>query len=375
MNSKIKKILRGHDWILFSASVLLVVMGLISLFSTTQPELSNFYKQIMWLLVGVALFFVFSSIDYRLFRVHFSPVLFLYFIGILGLLAVHFFGTSIRGGTRWLALGPVHIEPVEILKIILVLILAKYFSMRHVELYRWRHIAISGFYILIPAALVLMQPDLGSFSILAAIWLGMILVSGIKFKHLAVICIIGLLILMPAWAFMIEDYQKARVVSFMNPELDPHGAGYNALQAITATASGGLWGKGIAQGTQSQLGFLPEAHTDFIFAALAEEFGVFMISVVLILYAVLFWRMMIITFNAEDNFARLAVVGFSVIIILQVFLHSAMSLGLVPITGLTLPFISYGGSSLVTLFIALGIVQSINRQSSLLNRKDVEEIA
>lgn len=356
---------RQYDWILIGATVLLVTMGLVSIFSTGYPDLEFFSKQLIWLVLGLGLLIAFGFIDYRLFRVHFSPVLFLYVVGVLGLLAVHFFGTPIRGARSWIVLGPLNIEPVEALKIVLVLILAKYFSMRHVEMYRVRHIVISGLYVAIPAALVFVQPDFGSFLVLALLWVGLMMIAGIKVKHVAVLGLVAVMIAVFAWSFLLLDYQKARVLTFLNPEQDPFGAGYNSIQATIATGSGGLWGKGFMQGTQSQLDFLPEPHTDFIYAALTEELGVAIAWAVLALYGVVVWRMMTALKRAPDNFARLSIAGFVILIVAQTSLNIAMTLGLLPITGLTLPFVSYGGSSLLTLFVAVGITQSIWRQSSV----------
>jgi len=368
--SNIGKKFQGYDWVLFTASILLVVVGLVSLFSLSQPDLVNFYKQLVWLGLGVSVFFFFSSIDYRLLRLHFSPVLFLYAIVLAGLLAVYLFAPEVRGAKSWIPLGPINIEPVEPLKLILIFILAKYFSMRHVEIYRMHHIIVSGLYVFIPSVLVLMQPDFGSFAILTAIWVGMMLVAGIKVKHLAVLGVAGLILSVMAWSFMLHDYQKDRVMTFINPTADPYGTGYNSIQSRISAGSGGMWGKGFAQGTQSQLGFLPEAHTDFIFAAITEEFGVVMSLAIILLYGVLFWRLFVISRYASDNFARLTIIGVSVMIIFQLFLNIAMSFGIAPITGLPLPFVSYGGSSLLMLFIALGIVQSTYRHSVL---RGVEE--
>ena len=361
----VSKKFQGYDWMLLAASISLAVIGLISLFSITQPDLVNFYKQIIWVCLAVIVFFFFASIDYRLLRVHFSPVLFLYFLGLLGLVAVYLIGSEIRGARSWISLGPLNIEPVEPLKLILIFILAKYFSTRHIEIYRLKHIIISGVYVALPALLVLLQPDFGSFAILAAIWAGIMVVAGIKIKHLAVLGLIAAILFTFAWSFFLQPYQKDRINTFIDPSSDPRGAGYNSIQAQIAVGSGGMWGKGFAQGTQAQLGFLPEAHTDFIFASAVEEFGAMAALAILLLYGVLFWRLMYISRYASDNFARLTIIGVSVMLIFQLTLNIAMTLGLMPITGLPLPFVSYGGSSLLMLFIALGVCESIYRHSTL----------
>jgi len=354
-----------YDWVLLGSALGLSALGLISLFSTTQPELSQFFKQIAWVVFGIILFIIFSSLDYRLFRAHFSPVVFLYGLAIAGLLLVAFFSSPVRGAQSWLALGPINIEPVEPLKVILILILAKYFSMRHVEMYRIKHIVVSGIYILIPSALVLLQPDLGSFLILGLIWAGIIIISGVKIKHLFALALLSALVSVLAWSFFLADYQKDRITSFLNPEYDPYGSGYNSIQSVVAVGSGGFWGKGLQQGTQTQLGFLPEAHTDFAYASIAEELGIIATIMIIFLFSALFWRLMKMTHAVGDNFARMYLAGLIIMIASQSILNIAMALGLLPIAGLPLPFVSYGGSSIMTLFIALGIAQNIYKNRGI----------
>lgn len=358
------KFFLNYDWVVVFSVLALIAIGLISLYSTSHPELGNFYKQLLWVGVSAVVFFMLGSIDYRLFKIHSISVLVLYALGILGLGSLYFLGTTIRGSRSWIDLGFFAIEPSEIVKIVLVLILAKYFSMRHVEMYRIQHLIVSGIYVLIPSLLVLGQPDMGSFLIFMSIWVGIMVVAGIKIKHLAFLAFSGVVLSIIAWTFFLYDYQKARILSFLDPSSDPLGAGYNSIQSVIAVASGGFWGKGLGRGTQSQLGFLPEVQTDFIFSAIVEEMGFFMAFVIFSLFVLLFWRMMISVSLATNNFARLTIVGFSILIISQLFLNVAMSLGLLPIAGVTLPFLSYGGSSLITLAAALGIVQSIHRHSS-----------
>ena len=365
MNLKwIRDIFKNNDWLLFFTAITLTAIGLVSLYSTTQYSYINFFsKQLVWLALSIVLFFIFSSIDYRFFKVHFFPIIALYFLELLGLIAVFLFGDSVRGAQSWISLGPINIEPVEPLKIILILIFAKYFFGRHVEIYRIKHIVVSGIYVFLPSVLVLLQPDIGSFLMLVVIWLGITIVSGIKLKHILALVLIGCILSVLAWSFLLLDYQKARILTFLNPYLDPYGAGYNSIQSSVAVGSGGFWGKGLGNGTQSQLGFLPEAHTDFIFSSITEELGIVIAAIVLILYSLLFYRMMRITQKASDNFARLTAVGISIMIIFQALFNISMAIGLMPITGLTLPFVSYGGSSLLTVFLSIGILNSIHKNS------------
>ena len=336
-------------------------MGIIAIYSTKHAGEGGFFiKQSVWLLLGLIAFFIFSSIDYRFFKVHFLPVLLLYFAGVLLLFFVDLFGVQIRGAQSWISVGPINIEPVEVLKVIFILISAKYFSQRHIEMHRLRHIIISGLYLLLPSVLIVRQPDIGSFIILALIWVGILIVSGIKLKHFLILTLLIIALAVYTWGFMLQDYQKSRILTFLNPELDPYGAGYNSIQSLIAVGSGGLWGNGLSQGTQSQLGFLPEAHTDFIYAAIVEELGIVVGVLILIFYGFIFFKMMKIAKRAADNFAKLVTVGVGIMFISQVGLNVGMTLGLLPITGLTLPLVSYGGSSLLLLYISLGIVNSIH---------------
>ena len=353
--------IKASDWGLFFSSLALSIVGIISIYSTKHVGEGGFFiKQSVWLLLGLIAFFIFSSIDYRFFKVHFLPVLLLYFAGVLLLFFVDLFGVQIRGAQSWISVGPINIEPVEVLKVIFILISAKYFSQRHIEMHRLRHIIISGLYLLLPSVLIVRQPDIGSFIILALIWVGILIVSGIKLKHFLILTLLIIALAVYTWGFMLQDYQKSRILTFLNPELDPYGAGYNSIQSLIAVGSGGLWGNGLSQGTQSQLGFLPEAHTDFIYAAIVEELGIVVGVLILIFYGFIFFKMMKIAKRAADNFAKLVTVGVGIMFISQVGLNVGMTLGLLPITGLTLPLVSYGGSSLLLLYISLGIVNSIH---------------
>ena len=275
------------------------------------------------------------------------------------LIGLFIFGVSVRGATSWYHFGPVSFEPVELAKIVLILLLAKYFSMRHIEMYRVRHIIVSGIYVFLAAGLVFIQPDIGSVFILISIWFGVMVMAGIRIKHIAALAVIGVIVLSAAWLFAFQDYQKDRLISFVNPQSDPRGSGYNVLQSVIAIGSGGVWGKGIGEGTQTQLGFLPEAQTDFIYAAIVEEMGLVGGVMLLLCFVFFIRRVMNIAKYSVNNFARLVAAGFSVMLISQILINIGMTLGLLPITGIPLPFVSYGGSSLISLFLMLGILQSI----------------
>lgn len=360
MYSAIAPAIRRMDWILGASVLLLLLVGLISLASlSVGSAFPYFTRQLIWTGIGVIGFFAAMLFDYRILRNYVGILVFLYLvlIGLLSYLLVS--GQVVRGVQSWLHVGPFSIEPAEFIKIILILILAKYFSRRHVEIYRLRHLIISGLYIGIPAVFVLLQPDLGEATIIGSIWLGVVLFSGIKPKHLLIFFLLFAALAIVAWFFVLHPYQQARIVSFINPWNDPRGSGYNAIQSMIAVGSGGFLGKGIGYGSQSHLNFLPESETDFIFAAYSEEWGLVGALFLMAIYAVMFWRLMRIGIRSSDNFARLTVLGIATVFFVHLVIHVGMNVGIFPITGITLPFVSYGGSSLLTAMILAGIAEGI----------------
>jgi len=334
---------------------------LLSIYSSSigKGDFLNFKKQIIFFGGGFFLMLTLSFFDWRELRENPYLILIFYFLCLFGLVGLFFLAPEIRGVKSWYKLGPVSLDPIEFTKIILIILLAKYFSMRHIEMYRVRHILLSGAYILLPAILIFLQPDLGSVLILIALWIGVLIISGIKLRHFLILVLCGLLILILSWSFLLKDYQKERVLSFLTPGIDPLGVSWSQNQAKIAIGSGGVFGQGIGQGSQTQYGFLPEPQTDFIFAAIAEETGLIGISVLLFLFSILIWRVIKIAISSQTNFPRLFAAGFSVLLISQIFIHIGMNLGMVPVIGISLPLISYGGSSLITILIALGLIQNI----------------
>lgn len=352
--------LKKFDWILIATTTLLVGLGLLSIYSSClgRGDFFNFKKQIVFLGIGFFLMFLISSFDLKNLRNSPYIILAFYFVCLLGLAGL-FFVPEIRGVKSWYRLGPISIDPIEFTKIVLVILLAKYFSMRHVEMYRLRHIILSGIYILIPGLLIFFQPDLGSALILVSLWIVVLIISGIKIRHFLVLCLIMVLISALGWSFLLKDYQKERILSFLNPQLEPLGANWSQEQAKIAIGSGGTFGKGFGKGSQTQYGFLPEPQTDFVFASLAEETGIAGVLVLLTLFSFLIWRIVKIAIFSEGNFFRLFASGLATLLISQFFIHIGMNLGILPIIGIPLPLVSYGGSSLVAIFIGLGILQSI----------------
>ncbi len=352
--------LKKLDWVLIICAFLLVGFGLLSLYSSSlrRGDFLNFKKQLIFFAISIFLLFFLSFFDWRILKEDPYLVLILYFFSLLGLVGLYFFSFKIRGVRTWYKLGPISVDPIEFMKIILIVLLAKYFSKRHVEIYQLTHIFISGLYVFLPAFLIFFQPNLGSALILILLWLGILIVSGIKLRHFFLLCLFGLLFFIFAWFFLLKDYQKARVISFFIP-YDPLGVNWNQNQAKIAIGSGGIFGRGFKKGSQTQYGFLPEPQTDFIFAAIAEEFGLAGGGFLLFLFGVLLWRIMKIALSAQNNFSRLFATGFAIYLISQIFINIGMNLGLLPIVGISLPLVSYGGSSLIATFIGLGILESI----------------
>ena len=353
--------LKNLDWIIIGSAILLVGIGLLSLYSSSigRGDFTNFYKQAVFLGIGIAIMLAVSFLNYRLFKNDPYFLLLLWGLGVLALIGLLVFGPEIRGVKAWYKIGAISIDPVEYMKIALLLLMAKYFSLRHVEMYRIKHILLSAIYFGVPFALVFFQPNLGSGGLLIILWLIILLVSGLKLRHFLAIMAIGVLLVSFAWMFVLHDYQKNRIISFLEPELDPLGIGWSQLQSKIAIGNGGIWGAGIGQGTQTQHGFLTEPHTDFIFSAIGEEFGLVGVVILFVLFFLLLWRVFKIGIMVESNFPRLFAIGFGALLVIQFAVNIGMNIGLLPIVGLPLPFVSYGGSSLLMLFFGLGILQSI----------------
>jgi len=327
-----------------------------------EVQTTFWHKQLIFIGIGLVVMILFALFDYRIFKNYSTPVVIFYGITLL-LISTSLISGSIRGIRAWISLGALRLEPSELAKLAIVILLAKYFSQKHVEIYRIHHIIVSGIYVALPAGLILLQPDLGSAAVAIIIWLGMLLAAGIKRRHLLVVIAIGMLLVVVAWFYFLAPYQKGRIVSFINPYLDPKGEGYSIIQSRIAIGSGGWRGTGWGQGGQARFGFLPEAHTDFAFAALAEQFGWIGSSTLLGLVFYLLWRVGKIGFSAGNNFAKLFTIGLMIFVFSHVLINAGMNLGVLPITGIPFPFISYGGSFLLSTAIGLGLVQSIYRRT------------
>lgn len=355
----------GHikklDFLLMFSAVGLSLIGLIAIYSAciSSGDFSDAWRQVIFVLLSVLTMVVVSFSDNRNIRENSAMILTLYFFSVVLLIGIFFFAPEIRGIRSWYMIGPISFSPIELTKIALIILLAKYFSRRHVEMYKVKHIFLSGAYILLPAVLIFFQPEFGSVMVLGAIWVGVLIVSGIKVKNFILLCLLGIVSFVLMWSFLLQDYQKTRIISYVNPQEDPLGAGWNRNQALIAIGSGGIVGKGIGNGSQVQNGFLPEPKTDFIFSVIAEEMGLVGIATILSLFTILFWRILRAALNARSNFTRLFATGLSIGIFFQMAINIGMNLGLLPVIGIPLPLVSYGGSNLVFTFIALGMLQNM----------------
>jgi len=355
------------DWMLVMTVLLLVGLSLAVLFPISHSggnfsgdESNHFYRQVVFVLIGLAVFLAASFSDYRFLK-SLSPTLFLGGVALLALVLVA--GKIVRGTTGWISLGFFNLQPVEIFKLIIVVVLAKYFSLNVRNIREMKHILMSLVPVALSVALILAQPDLGSSFVIIGVWAGVLLLSGVKKSYLAAVLIAGILICLASWNFFLKDYQKERIEVLLAPTLDPQGAGYNVLQSTIAVGSGGLWGKGLGHGSQSQLNFLPEKHTDFIFAVISEELGFAGAIFALVLLLILLIRLSAISRDSRDNFGKLLVGAFAVVIFIQIIINIGMNIGIAPVTGIPLPLLSYGGSSLITTFAMLGIAESVYRRS------------
>ncbi len=349
------------DWALIVVSIALAIFGLVAIYSTCLRggDFSNLYKQAGFLVLSLACMFGVSFIDSRTIRENSSIILTLYFLCVIALIGIFFFAPEIRGIKSWYKIGDFSFDPIEPMKIVLILVLAKYFSKRHTESYRVSNIVLSGIYALAPAVLVFFRPEFGSVLIIGAIWLGILLVSGIRLRNFFILCLAFLIVFSSLWMFLFKDYQRNRVLSFIAPQADQLGSGWSQNQAKISIGSGGIVGQGIGRGSQTQYGFLSEPQTDFIFSVIGEETGLLGITALLGLFALLFWRILRIALNARSNFARLFAIGLAISLFIQMAINVGMNTAMLPVIGIPLPLISYGGGNLIFTFIAFGILQNI----------------
>lgn len=361
---QIFEVFRKFDWLLFASAMVLVFFGFAGIgsvgLSKEPADFSALYKQIIFAAIGILITFTFALTHPTRWRFA-SKVI--YGISVLSLLGVLIFGLTVRGTTGWFSIFGVRIQPVEAAKVALILALARFLS-EHLELARqfkifWR----TGLLLLPSLGLVLLQPDTGSATILLVLWISMLLVVGIKKTHIAAGVAGAILLAVIAWFFILAPYQKERMLTFLNPGRDPLGSGYNVTQSIIAVGSGKMLGRGLGFGAQSQMKFLPEAQTDFIFAVLAEELGLAAVSAIFLAFGVFFYRVLKTAGKLGDPYAQLVVLGVFAVMFYEMFVNIGMNVGMMPVTGITLPFVSYGGSSLLSHFAMLGFLEGIAMRS------------
>jgi len=368
-----EQVLKRIDWMLIFFILSIILAGLFTMKSFAIDENGgNFFaKQIIWVLISFSIFFIFSFIDFRfLKRTDVLVSLFLFFSAILLILFI--LGHISHGAQSWFSFGLFSFQPADMMKLVLILILSKYFSRRHVEIRDIKHIFISGFYAIIPFVLILFQPDLGSAMVIFLIWFGMVLVSGISKTHLFFIFLTGIAFFIILWFFVFAPYQKARILNFLDPLANVHTSGYNVMQSTIAIGSGQILGKGLGFGTQSRLKFLPQPQSDFIFAAFAEEWGLIGTITLMLLFGFVVWRILYFASFGASNFETLFCLGVAIFFMSHILINVGMNLGILPVTGIPLPLMSYGGSHLLTEFMSLGILMGMRRYSRSVHRDDMQ---
>ncbi|WP_251421548.1 rod shape-determining protein RodA [Veillonella agrestimuris] len=352
------------DWTIIISTLLLVSIGIIAIGSATHVNQTGLdastlvAKQLMFFLVNVVIVIGLQFFDYRKLKDWANSI---YVITLLMLLAVIFVGTSALGAQRWIEIGPITIQPSEFSKLLMIICMANMLEPRYEQLHTFKSLVFPVLYVGFPILLVFMQPDLGTSLVYIAIFIAMLFVSGIHLRLVRIIATTGVLLLPLAW-FILKDYQKQRILVFLNPDIDPFGSGYHIIQSKIAIGSGTIVGKGLFNGTQSQLNFLPENHTDFIFSVIGEEMGFIGCAIVLLLLFLLIYRSIHVAYTCNDRFGMLLAVGIGAMLAFEVLINIGMTMGIMPVTGIPLPFISYGVSALTTNMISIGILLNISMQ-------------
>jgi len=352
-----RRLWRNFDFVLLGATILLIALGVAVIYSATlgSPDLADCpYRQIIYAVVGLGIMFMVAAIDYRFLESFQKPI---YVVAVALPAIVFIVGEITHGVKRWIGASG-SVQPSELTKVLVIVVLAKYLADHQEDVGRLRYVFLSIIYVILPMILIYLQPDLSTAVILAVIWLVMVLMAGMRLLHLSMLSIVGVLAAPLVWVTM-RDYMRQRLITFLLPVHDPLGSAYNINQARIAIGSGGWLGRGLTHGSQSQLHFLRVRHTDFTFSVLGEELGLVGAILLIILLVIVLWRITRAAGMARDNFGYLIACGVAATLAFQSVANMAMNLGLLPTTGIPLPFISYGGSSLITFLIAEGLVQSV----------------
>jgi len=347
---------------LFIPAGILLAAGLAALSSISMHF---FWLQLIWVAPGVGLVVLFYFVDWRFILNYRWLIAGLYAFAIILLVLVYLKGPVVRNIRSWLVLGPLNFQPVELAKISLIFLFASFFSRRHIAIARWRNIVTSFVFFLVPAVLTAIEPELGSVLVLFGIWFGFLLLSGLPPRRVLVAFLLFVIAGIFVWSFVLKDFHRARIVGFFYPESNSLGTNYSSIQSKIAVGSAGFWGKGYGQGTQTQLGFLTEPQSDFILASFVEEWGSFGGLVVITAFLFLIYGILKVGVKVDGNFEKFICLGTAAAFGMQFFLNAASELGLVPVIGITFPFLSYGGSSLVTSFFLLAVVNAIGRKEAV----------
>ena len=350
---------RDFDWVLLVFVLVICALGIMEIYSATYTTkfAGVHVKQVYWVLAGLAVMFLMSLVDYHALL---DSVHWFYIAAIVSLVAVLILSKKYLGARRWIQLtGGQHFQPSEWVKLILIVAIAKYFADSKSEEASLADIAKAGAIVALPMLLVLKQPDLGTALTYVPVAIMGLFLGGIRYRHAAVIVLVGAMMLPLVWHYGLKPYQKERLVSFMQPEADPQGSGYQIQQSLIAVGSGGVWGKGATKGSQTQGLFLPVPHTDFIFSAFCEEHGFVGALLLLLLYFVVLMRLVHNAQTAPDRAGAFVVMGVVAVLTFHVLVNIGMVVGFMPVTGIPLPLLSYGGSSVLYTFLALGMVMNI----------------
>ena len=351
---------RDFDWTLFGMVALLCAISVLEIYSATlHTKYLGFHtKQVYWIAGGVVAMFVFAKIDYHK-LIDWVP--WAYGICLVSLVAVKLVGTKVLGARRWIKIGPMHFQPSEWVKLILIIAVARYFANLGGRNLTWKEIFKAFALVGVPMLLVLAQPDMGTALTYTPVLIAGLFLGGINLKQSLVLIAAGLVLVVGAWnsGKVLKPYQKARLTGFINPDNDPRGAGYQVLQAKIAVGAGGIWGKGAEKGSQTQGAFIPIPHADFIFAAFSEEHGFVGATFVLLLYFLILMRLIQNAQTAADLPGSLIIMGVVAVLIFQIAVNVGMVIGFMPVTGIPLPLMSYGGSSVLFTFLALGVVMNV----------------
>lgn len=364
-----RRIFQYFDWTLLALVLIICAIGIVNVysagFSIAERQIPLYLKQIQWLMIGLFFMTLVFLIDYRVIS---EGAYIIYGISVALLIVVFLYGFATHGSQRWISLGGFSFQPSELMKLTTILALARYFDdHKSNEPYTLKEIFVPFSMVIVPFLLVLKQPDLGTALIIMIIFVSIVFFIGVDWKSVA-IAATGCLMLMPLGWFFLKDYQKDRLITFLNPENDPLGAGYHILQSIIAIGSGGIFGKGFLKGSQTQLNFLPEQQTDFVFSVFAEEWGFAGTLIVVILFmSLIFWGLKI-TLHSRDLLGTLIAFGITALISWEVFINIGMVLGILPVVGIPLPFLSYGGSAMIVLMTATGLLMNVSVRRFILQR-------